>query len=104
MGTLCKNNYNVEETDLKCLKLVFESRRTYHASKLQENQYFLHVNVMMKKIQKLRQAASDLRQDIEKMRKAIRTAATAQNDAHLHRLPNSKSVFLAADHVWKALQ
>ena len=36
--------------------------------------------------------ASDLEQDIEKMRKAIRAAATAQNDARFHRLPKSKSV------------
>lgn len=96
MGTLFKNNYNVEETDSEGLKPVFEEvaghSATYHANKLQENQYALHATVMMKKIQKLRQAASDLEQDIEKMRKAIRAAATAQNDARFHRLPKSKSV------------
>ena len=60
MGTLFKNNYNVEETDSEGLKPVFEEvaghSATYHANKLQENQYALHATVMMKKIQKLRQS------------------------------------------------
>ena len=87
MGTLFKNNYNVEETDSDGLKPVFEEvagiyiymyinyffflfnefhkkyflhilahSATYHANKIQENQYALHNTVMLKKIQKLRQA------------------------------------------------
>ena len=64
MGTLFKNNYNVEETDTEGLKPVFEEvaghSATYHANKLQENQYALHATVMMKKIQKLRQSGSDI--------------------------------------------
>ena len=35
-------------------------KATYHANKLQENQYALHATVMMKKIQKLRQAGKNL--------------------------------------------
>ena len=34
-------------------------KATYHANKLQENQYALHATVMMKKIQKLRQAGKN---------------------------------------------
>ena len=64
MGTLFKNNYNVEETDTEGLKPVFEEvaghSATYHANKLQENQYALHATVMMKKIQKLRQSGLDV--------------------------------------------
>ena len=64
MGTLFKNNYNVEETDTEGLKPVFEEvaghSATYHANKLQENQYALHATVMMKKIQKLRQSGLDI--------------------------------------------
>jgi len=60
MAALFKNNYNVEETDSEGLKPLFEEvaahSATYHANKIQANQYALHNTVMLKKIQKLRQS------------------------------------------------
>lgn len=98
MGTLFKNNYNVEETDTDGLKPIFEEvaahSATYHANKIQENQYSLHNTVMLKKIQKLRQSASDLEKDVEKMRKEI---LDTWNDPKFYKLPHSRSL------VWQQI-
>lgn len=95
MGTLFKNNYNVEETDIEGLKPVFEEvaahSATYHANKIQANQYALHNTVMLKKIQKLRQSASDLEKDVEKMRKEI-FETSPWKDPKFYKLPRDKSV------------
>lgn len=100
MGTLFKNNYNVEETDSDGLKPVFEEvaahSATYHANKIQENQYSLHNTVMLKKIQKLRQAASDLEKDVDKMRKEI-LETSPWNDPKFYKLPHSSSL------VWQQI-
>ena len=62
MAALFKNNYNVEETDSEGLKPLFEEvaahSATYHANKIQANQFALHNTVMLKKIQKLRQSGT----------------------------------------------
>ncbi|CBY13923.1 unnamed protein product [Oikopleura dioica] len=100
MAALFKNNYNVEETDSEGLKPLFEEvaahSATYHANKIQANQYALHNTVMLKKIQKLRQSASDLEKDVDRMRKEIFDNSPFK-DRKFYKLPRDKSV------VWQQI-
>ena len=57
MSQLFHNNYDINETDTVGLRQVFETvamrAATYHANKIQKNQYQLHKQVLESKIHAL---------------------------------------------------